>query len=95
MKQKDRNKMKHLPPKRISIRTRPIRNDKRVNEILDEAVQNNAIEQQRAETAEESDLNKALYESQQLFEDNKTRHTKDILYDVVEKSDYTNRKKYK
>ena len=60
---------------------------KRVNEILDEAVQNNAIEQQRAETAEEeSDLNKALYESsQQLFEDNKTRHTKDILYDVVEK----------
>ena len=36
---------------------------KRVNEILDEAVQNNAIEQQRAETAEEeSDLNKALYE---------------------------------
>ncbi len=60
---------------------------KRVNEILDEAVQNNAIEQQRAETAEEeSDLNKALYESsQQLFEDNKTRHTKDILHDIVEK----------
>ena len=27
-----------------------------------------------------------MYESsQQLFEDNKTRHTKDILYDVVEK----------
>ena len=60
---------------------------KRVNEILDEAVQNNAIEQQRAETAEEeSDLNKALYESsQQSFEDNKSRHTKDILYDIVEK----------
>ena len=60
---------------------------KRVNEILDEAVQNNAIEQQRAETAEEeSDLNKALYESsQQLFEDNKSRHTKDILHDIVEK----------
>ena len=60
---------------------------KRVNEILDEAVQNNAIEQQRAETAEEeSNLNKALYESsQQLFEDNKTRHTKDILHDIVEK----------
>ena len=63
---------------------------KRVNEILDEAVQNNAIEQQRAETAEEeSDLNKALYESsKQSFEDNKSRHRqvpKDILYDIVEK----------
>lgn len=60
---------------------------KRVNEILDETVQNNAIEQQRAETAEEeSDLNKALYESsQKLFEDDKSRKVaKDILDDVLE-----------
>ena len=60
-----------------------------VNQLLDEAVQNNAIEQQRAETAEEeSDLNKALYESsQQAFEDNKSRNRqvpKDMLYDIVE-----------
>lgn len=61
--------------------------NERFNEILDGAVQNSSIEQQRAETAEEeSDLNKALYESsQKSFEDDKSRKVaKEILDDVLE-----------